>query len=517
MALRGRSLLTFVLERGETLAQQTGGGIFWFFLTYILDRGLQIARLILVAAIIDPAQQGLVGIAIFSVSALDIATQSGVQQAVVQKRQVTDEDLDAAWMVSLLRGVVLSVIIIAAAPWLAAFFGAPDSEAILRLIGFTPLINGLNNIGVALFERHFQFRRRLVFQVGGTAADLMLSVGLALMLRDAWGLALGITGGHLARLALSFMLQPYRPRLTFDWARIRELLGFGRWITSSWFLIFIAYQGAEAAVGRMLGAASLALYQISNRLGDFPGELTNVIGVVAFPAYSRLQDDARRLTSAYLRAIRLATFVTLPVAATVVTLADPFTHLLFRPAWYEVSGLIAVLAVAGGVRSIISLGSPAFLGANLPKFEVWMQLARVVSLATVLVPCILWWGTEGAAWAVVIGNTAGLPIWLAGSRRLTGLSGWVLVRPLLINGGLALVSALTMYGLTRGTGLPLLVQLVLAPVMGGAVYLLGTALLVRSGHYELGDDLLEILENVFPVAALPAAQPLPEREMVSTK
>ena len=50
-------------------------------------------------------------------------------------------------------------------------------------------------------------------------------------------------------LALSYLLQPYRPRPMLNWARIRELLGFGHWITSSWFLIFIAYQGAEGPFG----------------------------------------------------------------------------------------------------------------------------------------------------------------------------------------------------------------------------------------------------------------------------
>ncbi len=485
-----RTVAAALFRPTRSLGRRTGQSAFWYFTARWLDRLCVIARLVLVAAFLRPDQLGLVSVAMFAVNVLELLTQSGVQQALVQRRDITRTDLDVGWSILVVRGTLLSAIVVVSAPLIATFFHSPTAVVVIRILGLAPFLTGLTNVGIVLFERDLEFRRRTVYQVGGTVADLGLSVGLVALLDDPLGLALGITGGHVARVVLSYLIHPYRPRPRLDLAAARALLAFGRWVSLSWGFVFVAIQGAEAVVGKLLGADTLALYQNASRLADLPAsEITAVIEGVAFPAYARAQDDPRLIALAYRRAVRVVTFVTFPLAALLIGIAEPLTHLFFHADWYGMVPLIRILALAGAMRSAISLGSPLFLATNSTRFEVLMQGSRLATLAVTIGPATLWWGIEGTCWATVLAMLACFPFWVAGSRRLSGGTRWSVVEPLLANGILGGIAGGTVYLVASQAGLPLLLGVVVAPILGLGAVLVAAIALERLAGYGAWSDV----------------------------
>ena len=135
-------------QPGEGLYQRTVRSGAWAFALRITERVFSIAKLIILARVLAPNDFGLLGIALLAMMTLETFSQTGFQQALIQKKENIKDYLDAAWTVSALRGLVLFAVLFFLAPYVASFFNAPLATPIIRVIGLASLLQGLTNIGV---------------------------------------------------------------------------------------------------------------------------------------------------------------------------------------------------------------------------------------------------------------------------------------------------------------------------------------------------------------------------------
>ena len=86
--------------------------------------------------------------------------------------------------------------------------------------------------------------------------------------------------------------------------QFRELMEYGVGQSAARVGVILGNQADNLVVGRWMGAVPLALYSRAFQLMSVPtGLLGDVLDRVLFPTMARVQDDPRRLTSAYLRGI----------------------------------------------------------------------------------------------------------------------------------------------------------------------------------------------------------------------
>lgn len=230
-----REKAKILLQPGEGLYQRTIRSGFWVFALRITEQLFNIVRLIILARVLAPNDFGLMGIALLALASLETFTQTGFQQALIQKKEDISSYLDTAWIVMLLRNIFLCVILFFTAHYIALFFGSPAAAGIIRAIGFSLLlggsggIGGFVNIGIIYFQKELEFNKQFLWRVSGTLADFLVSVATALILRSVWAWVCGLLAGNFVRLIMSYYTHPYRPRLRFDRAKSRELFGFGKW------------------------------------------------------------------------------------------------------------------------------------------------------------------------------------------------------------------------------------------------------------------------------------------------
>ena len=115
-------------------------GGFWVFGLRITNQFFGLARIIVLARLLAPADFGLFGIALLAMSALETFSQTGFSAALIQKKKDTGPYLDTAWTVQVIRGGVLALIAFLIAPYVAAFFDAPAARPILQVIALSMLL-----------------------------------------------------------------------------------------------------------------------------------------------------------------------------------------------------------------------------------------------------------------------------------------------------------------------------------------------------------------------------------------
>jgi O-antigen/teichoic acid export membrane protein len=387
----------------EPLSKTVVKGGMWVFALRIINRGLGLVRTIVLARLLAPEDFGLMGIAMLSIATLETFSQTGFQVALIQKKENVQPYLDTAWTVSAIRGTMLFIILFLSAPLIARFFNSPEANLVIKVIAISTLVAGFRNIGIVFFQKEMKFNKQFLYEISGTLVDLSVAITLAFILRDVWALVWGSLAGNLIRFFMSYVVQPYRPRISLEKNKIRDLFGFGRWVLGSSILVFLITQGDDIFVGKLLGLASLGYYQMAYVLSNLPTtEITHVISQVTFPAYSYLQDDVLKLKAAYLKVLQLTAFISIPLAGGILVVASDFTEIFLGLKWMPMVPAIQVLAMAGLIRSIAATTGPIFHAIGRPRIDTFWQIIRLGILALLIYPFSTNWGILGTSIAVLL-------------------------------------------------------------------------------------------------------------------
>ncbi|WP_051920546.1 lipopolysaccharide biosynthesis protein [Thermodesulfobacterium hydrogeniphilum] len=390
-------------DSGKNLSQRVVRGGFWVFLLRITQQLFNFVRLVILARILSPNDFGLMGIALLTMATLDTFSQTGFQQALIQKKEDIKPYLDSAWSVLILRGFILFTILFFIAPYVASFFNVPEAKPIIQVIGFAVLFQAFTNIGVVYFQKELEFNKQFIYQISGTLADFIVAISAALILKSVWALVFGLLAGNFVRFVVSYLIHSYRPHLIFDLRKAKELFRFGKWVLGSSILVFLLTQGDDIFVGKLLGATALGFYQMAYRISNIPAtEITHVISQVTFPAYSKLQDNIPKLREAYLKVLQITAFLSFPIAGLIFVLAPDFTKIFLGEKWMLMVPAMQVLVFAGLVRSIAATTGPIFHAVGKPKIDTQWQIVRLSVLAALIYPFTIKWGILGASIVVFL-------------------------------------------------------------------------------------------------------------------
>jgi O-antigen/teichoic acid export membrane protein len=161
--------------------------------------------------------------------------------------------------------------------------------------------------------------------------------------------------------------------------------------------------GDDALVGKLLGVAALGLYQMAYNISNLPAtEITHVISQIAFPVYSKLQDNLPKLRKVYLKTLQLITAVSLPLSFLIFLLAPELTKVFLGSKWLAMVPAMQILCILGAIRSIAAASGPVFLAVGRPDIEAKLPMGQLALLAVLIYPLTKRWGITGAAASISI-------------------------------------------------------------------------------------------------------------------
>ncbi len=368
----------------------------------ITQQIFHVVRLIILARLLAPHDFGLLGIALLTMATLETFSHTGFHAALIQKKVITEAYLNSAWTVSTIRGIILFTILYCIAPLAAEFFNAPEAKHIIQVIGLSILFQAITNVGVIYFQKELEFKKLFLYQLSGTLADFIVAVYTALLLRNVWALVFGLLAGRIVRCIMSYCIHPYRPHISLDFEKVKELFRFGKWLLGSSILVFLITQGDDIFVGKLLGATMLGFYQIAYRISNIPAtEITHVLSQVTFPAYSKLQYNIPKLREAYLKVLQVTAFLSFPMAGLLFVLAPDFTRIFLGEKWMPMVPAMQVLALWGLLRSLGATTGPIFLSIGKPKLLTQLQCLALLFLSILIYPFTIKWALVGTSLAVL--------------------------------------------------------------------------------------------------------------------
>ena len=267
----------------------------------VLSYVIKFIRVPIIARILSPEDFGILGLALVLLGALQNITAMGAQKVIVQRKEIDNIFLGSCWSFMMIRGGLITVIVLLLSPLYRQFLENPDSIAVLQLIAFAPLVNSFISPNVFIQEREGNFTKIALFEALVEFLSLFLILGLAFVLRDVWALAWGMLLVECLRVLISFVIfkLPCRPNFK-HLSHFRELISVGKFYLIIAIGTYITIQIDNLFVGKLFGAKLLGYYIVAHTLIKLPNQIVlKVLNRIALPQFSRVQDSVENLTLFY--------------------------------------------------------------------------------------------------------------------------------------------------------------------------------------------------------------------------
>lgn len=483
-----------------TLSRKVAVAGTWAVILRIANRGLDFVRTIILARLLSPADFGLLGIALLSMSMLETFSQTGFKAALIQKKEDITSYLDTAWTVSILRGLVLFLLIFFSAPLIGSFFESVEATSVIRVLGISYLLIGFQNIGILIFEKELEFKTFSLYQISITVTQVIVTIIFAVLLRNVWALVFGVLFANLMRTSLSYVVHEYRPRIAFNKEKVLELFGFGKWILFLTIMLFFAEQGDDLFLGKILGVTFLGLYQMAFLIGNTPSsEISGVVSKVAFPAYSKIKDAPKKLKDVYLKALSTISMISLPLTGGLIVLAQPFTLLCLGEKWISIVIPLQILTLSGFLRAIAGTGGSLFNSMGKPRFDFAMNAIRLAIIVLTIYPLTKLFGMSGTSLSVLFGILAATYYWIRQLKkeiRITIKQFFEIFIPPLA-GTLAMSGAIKAFGMMASIFNSQMVLFLLSILIGILTYILVILIVDKFSKYKTLDAFILLYNSAF--------------------
>ena len=340
-------------------------GVKWTSSATIILTLVQLTQILILARFVTPAEYGVLAALLVIVTFAQSFVDLGLNNAIIQKQGIQSSQLSSLYWLNLIAGTTLSIALVFASSFLASFFAQPKLYSLIILVAPTLLITAIGAQYRALYQKSLQFD--LLALVDVISVSLGLAILLFFLFRGAgiksyiYSLLVQTTLASLVLLVKGGR-DHYRPSLSFSLRPIAGLIQFGLYEMGNRSVNTLSINIDKILIAKLIGAEALGYYNLAWQLIIFPSTKINpIVDRVAFPIYSRLQENKALLTTYYLRSLKVMSSLTIPLLIFLSQFSDQIVSTIAGDGWSTTADIVEVLAYVGILRAVANPGGSLML------------------------------------------------------------------------------------------------------------------------------------------------------------
>lgn len=403
------------------LKHRTAKGLLW---GGIGNGALQLLNLvfgIFLARLLSPSDYGIVGaLTIFSAIA-GLLCESGFTLAIVNKREISDDDYNAVFWFNVVAASALYLILFFSAPAIAAFYHTPAMVPLARFLFLSFLLGGLATAPASYFFRNLMVKQRSQIQILAIIISGITGVICAFNGMGYWGIAIQTVSYSGLNSLMMWIICPWRPSMSFKLANLKSMLPFSiKQLFTSLFTI-VNNNVFSVLLGRFYGMRITGFYTQGNKWTTMGySTLTGMINSVGQPVFRETVNDIARLRNVFRKMLRFTAFVSFPAMLGLAIVAPELITITITDKWLASVPVMQILCVWGAFMPIGVLYGNLFNSLGRPDIYMWNTIALgIVQLLSVLVSYRFGLNTMLVVFTCV--NILWLLVWQHYARKHIGL------------------------------------------------------------------------------------------------
>lgn len=350
-------------------------------------QGIAFLVQIVLARLLSPTDYGVISLLTIFINVSQVFVQSGLNTALIQKKEVDEVDYSSVFFVSIGIAVGLYGVLFFAAPYIALFYNMPELSKYLRILAIILIPGAFNSIQNAQIARKMEFKKLMYSTWVAVIVSGIVGILLAYLDFGTWALVFQQLTNQILICIILFKLLEWRPSLKFSWKKVRVLFSFG-WKLLCSSLIETIYTNLQGLViGKKFNSSTLGVY---NRGKQFPQLLVDNINgsiqSIMLPTLSKYQDDKEILKSMMRRSIVTSSLIIFPLLTLMGIIARPLITLVLTDKW---SGCVPYMIIYCFIYAFMPIHTANLQAINAQgRSDQFLKLEIVKKCYGVLILCI---------------------------------------------------------------------------------------------------------------------------------
>lgn len=429
----------------QSLKDKTIKGTMWSAADAFLGQGVTFLVGIVLARLLSPDEYGLIGICLIFNTVLMGIVDSGFSNALIRKKNVSDDDYNTMFITNLGISIVLYGLLFVCSPLVAQFFGRQELTALVRATGLVLFFNALSITQVTILTKRIDFKTKTKASLISAILSGIVGIAMAYTGFGVWALVGQMLSKQLLYTLCLWVLNKWWPSLIFSADSFHYMWGFGWKLLLSGLLNNIWNQLYQVVVGKFYSPSTLGQFTKSNEYANiFSSNFSGIIQRVSFPVLSKLQDDKERMIEGYRRVIKMTMFITAISMLSLGAVAEPLIYCMIGQQWHEAATYLPLICISMSFYPLhaINLNMLQVIGRS----DIFLYLEMIKKIIGIVPLCIgifidLYW----MLFASIITGIIALYLnsWYTG--KALGYTFWKQLRDIVPSYVIALTIAISVY------------------------------------------------------------------------
>lgn len=463
-------------------------GLIWKFSDRVVTQGIQFILSIILARILTPHDFGLVALIIIFINIANVFVISGLNIALVQKKEIDDVDCSSALFLSIFIAGALYLLLFLMTPTIAKFYSQPALVSIIRVLALTLFIGAFQTVWSAVLIREMDFKKYFMSTLFGVTGSAIIGITMAYKGFGVWALVFSQLSNSALLTLMLWITVRWRPKLIFSLDRIKALYRFSFNVLLTSLVGIFTDSIYGLAIGKKYSSADLAYYNKGNEFPYFITKNTTMtISTVILPVMAVKQDDVAGLKELLRKSIRLSSFIMFPVMVVLAVVAEPMVRVVLTDKWLPAVFFLQINCIGYFFMSAHTANMQALLAMGRSDITVKLEMTKSLIILVFFFISIPF-GIYAMASLRAVASVAMLGINLYPNKRLLNYSFSELLRDIqvpifmsAVMGGIIYLSMQFFDNKYLAMSIPVLI--------GIAVYIIMSLIFKISSFFEIFDNL----------------------------
>ena len=417
----------------------------WSGADILLRNGIQFAVSVALARLLVPEDFGIVAMLYLFTGIAGAFVDSGFSAALIRQQDTTHTDESTVFWFNLAIGCVVSILLVACAPFIADFFGHAVLVPLTWVMAANVFVTALSSIHVTLLTKRLEFRSQMKIGLVATVLSGAVAIWMASAGFGLWALAAQTLLASICTTVMLWWISGWRPHRVFSLASARRLFGFGSYLLASSLLDIFYTRLYSVLIGKQFGARDLGFYNRADGTKQLPvGVLTGILSRVALPVFSAVSDDQDKLRRGVRMSLMGMMLINVPMMLGLAAVAEVLIIALLGEQWLPAAAILQVLALAGVFWPLHVINLNVLLAQGHSRLFFRLEvIKKVLGISLLLLGTLF--GLMGIAWSTVLFGALAFLINAHYTKRFLEYGALQQTRDFLP----ALTASLVMFGIVR--------------------------------------------------------------------
>lgn len=266
--------------------------------------------------LLEPKIFGLFAVVSAIINFLNYFSDIGLAASLVQKKdKVEDEELRSIFTVQQLLVISLCILAVILSPLVKKLYNLDASGQFLYFALLSSFFfSSLKTIPSVLLERELQFEKLIIPQVVEALFFNITAVVLASRGFGALAFAWAVFLRGFSGLIVLYIIKPWKIGYSFTFLKYKHHFKFGLPFQLNSLLAMIKDDMLVVFLGKILSFTELGLIGWGQKWAFMPLRfILDNVAKISFSAFSRIQEDEKKLEKAVNKAIFGTSFITFPI------------------------------------------------------------------------------------------------------------------------------------------------------------------------------------------------------------